>query len=135
MILLLLGFVTQNVFKEAILLSRDFLFFFFNLFEDDVDWWNFLIAYLAPSSKGLDIGCGPGAQISKYLESKGKVLDHIRVFFFIIRVFFSPKPYFSGVGQIFCTELFFYTFFFYNFFVKYPFTLQKLCFTILRNSK
>ena len=119
MILLLLGFVTQNVFKEAILLSRDFLFFFFNLFEDDVDWWNFLIAYLAPSSKGLDIGCGPGAQISKYLESKGKVLDHIRVFFFIIRVFFPPKPYFSGrwanfLHRIVFLHVFFITIFLLN---------------------
>ena len=74
--------------------------------------------------------------IQKILISKG--LGHIRGFFLGF-FFFSKNPIFQEVGQIFHKNLFFsqgfFFLFFYNFFVKYPFTLQKLCFTILRNSK
>ena len=60
-----------------------------------------------------------------------KVLEPIRVFFFF------PKPlFFRTLGKFFAQivfffyTFFFFPFFFYNFIVKYPLTLQKLCFTI-----
>ena len=61
-------------------------------------------------------------------------------FFCLIRVFFvSENPIFQDVGQnfhiIFFFTHFFFSFFFYKLFFKYSFTLQKLCFTILGDSK
>ena len=51
--------------------------------------------------------------------------------YFIIRDFFPQNPNFQGVGQIFCTEFFFYTFFFLfflQFFCQISFDAPKIMF-------
>ena len=49
-----------------------------------------------------------------------KVLDHIRVFFFMIRVFFSLKTlFFRKLGKFLTKKSFFYTFFFSFFFLQF----------------
>ena len=60
-------------------------------------------------------------------------------FYTILGLFFPKTLFFRTLGRYFAQMFFFFTRFFFpfflHFFVKHPFTLQKVCFTILRNSK